>query len=582
MIVNLMGTLKGIVVGSLICPNLLFSQVFNVRGSVFAGSFPVRNASVTFVSQTDTSKKYSAVTDTLGQYGLGVIVAVRESKSVQATNLELAQNYPNPFSSSTTISYNLSKQLSVSISIYNILGQEVRAFTVGRQEAGAHGIRWDGRDNAGKRIAPGIYFCRLQTNDGRQVKKMLFGMGPAGDQAGLLYQFSPTAMGVVNCSEGAPALEMFTVKLTSTAGTRPKILSAEFPNVVVRQDTILNFEVQEAITTFSLCYVRQDSLLQPDGSFYLNWEIYLNDMKGSDPKNITNYKYNDNEPAWSPDGRYIAFRRDTLSRAHILLYDTANDTVTALVVSDTIDATIPQWAPDSRIVAYDYHVIGQQSCTHLIDVNGANDRKLDYGFPDFFYPDSYTYVYADGYNIYRSNTDGSFNEFLLDLKTVGKNYVRIDDFDPSSNKILILADPTPQITNLLVTFSINSQTTDTVSIADSAWMYVLAPKFSHDFSKIAIVEVNYADTLNRVRRISLLDSGRKTILVEVTGSDTLIDSNPLAFSLDDKHLAFAENVLQPGTMIWWKSYLCLVDLETKQITNVDSGQQPKWNPMRPH
>ncbi len=63
-----------------------------------------------------------------------------------------------------------SNQLSVSI--YNILGQNVRTIETGPRKAGSYtqakegsAIFWDGKNNNGQNVAPGLYFYQLKAGD---------------------------------------------------------------------------------------------------------------------------------------------------------------------------------------------------------------------------------------------------------------------------------------------------------------------------------------------------------------------------------------------------------------------------------
>ena len=86
----------------------------------------------------------------------------------------LDQSYPNPFNPSTTIRYALPEASNVSLVVYNLLGQQVRRLVSGVQGAGYHTAVWDGRDEAGRMAATGVYIYRLQAGAFTQVKKMLF------------------------------------------------------------------------------------------------------------------------------------------------------------------------------------------------------------------------------------------------------------------------------------------------------------------------------------------------------------------------------------------------------------------------
>lgn len=90
------------------------------------------------------------------------------------TNLQFALNgnYPNPFNPTTVISYRLAVSREVTLKIFNILGQEIRTLVHEKQNAGAHQIVWDGRNNAGESVSAGIYLYRLQSGANQSTKKM--------------------------------------------------------------------------------------------------------------------------------------------------------------------------------------------------------------------------------------------------------------------------------------------------------------------------------------------------------------------------------------------------------------------------
>ncbi|MCP4706618.1 MAG: T9SS type A sorting domain-containing protein, partial [candidate division Zixibacteria bacterium] len=89
-------------------------------------------------------------------------------------DLYLSQNYPNPFNSSTSIDLMLNSNSSVSMKIYNILGQTVFDYSSVKLVAGTHRFDWDGTMRNSSHKAPsGIYFYRLETEDYAIVKKMV-------------------------------------------------------------------------------------------------------------------------------------------------------------------------------------------------------------------------------------------------------------------------------------------------------------------------------------------------------------------------------------------------------------------------
>ncbi len=221
------------------------AQTFWVSGRISTSTEVVKNASITFTNENDTTKSYSTTTDSLGNYSIGLITSIKENTSIVPTKFELAQNYPNPFSSSTAISYKLNRQSEVNVTIYDILGREVKKFSIGEQLAGIHGVLWDGRNNFGEKVTTGIYFYRLQAGKESQVNKMVFARGSGiSNNFNFSGNFIPiTRLGKETTSKITP--EIYTIKVANTDSTNPKIEPLTITDVSIAQDTTINIYVQK-------------------------------------------------------------------------------------------------------------------------------------------------------------------------------------------------------------------------------------------------------------------------------------------------------------------------------------------------
>jgi lysophospholipase L1-like esterase len=80
----------------------------------------------------------------------------------------LMQSYPNPFNSSVTISFDLSRPSEVRLSVYDILGRAVAVLVNERKNAGSHEVKFDAA-----RLSSGMYLYRLQAGDFAQTKRCL-------------------------------------------------------------------------------------------------------------------------------------------------------------------------------------------------------------------------------------------------------------------------------------------------------------------------------------------------------------------------------------------------------------------------
>lgn len=83
-------------------------------------------------------------------------------------NLELHQNFPNPFNPVTMIRYDLPGELQVSLQIWSALGQKVRTLVDCQQKAGVYTVSFEARG-----LPSGIYFAKLVTGDYTQIRRLV-------------------------------------------------------------------------------------------------------------------------------------------------------------------------------------------------------------------------------------------------------------------------------------------------------------------------------------------------------------------------------------------------------------------------
>ncbi len=84
----------------------------------------------------------------------------------------LHQNSPNPFNPETMMQFALPEAAQVELSIYDLTGRQIRILLATQLPAGAHRVRWNGKDEAGQSSHSGIYFYTLRArlvHSGRTV-----------------------------------------------------------------------------------------------------------------------------------------------------------------------------------------------------------------------------------------------------------------------------------------------------------------------------------------------------------------------------------------------------------------------------
>jgi hypothetical protein len=102
----------------------------------------------------------------------GQTVSVAESGAAPRA-FALGSARPNPFRAATSIAFDLPRAELVRLTIYDAAGRLVRVAADGLHAAGEHQVSWDGRDRAGRRVAQGIYFARMEAGEFLATQRLL-------------------------------------------------------------------------------------------------------------------------------------------------------------------------------------------------------------------------------------------------------------------------------------------------------------------------------------------------------------------------------------------------------------------------
>lgn len=96
-----------------------------------------------------------------------------DTTGVFGTRPLVVRGFPNPFNSSHNLQVELAMASEVSIDIFNVLGQHVKTVWNGARSAGQHTFAWEGRDDRGRELSSGVYFCRIQAGDKTITRKVV-------------------------------------------------------------------------------------------------------------------------------------------------------------------------------------------------------------------------------------------------------------------------------------------------------------------------------------------------------------------------------------------------------------------------
>ena len=84
------------------------------------------------------------------------------------------QNYPNPFNPITHIDYHVAENTDVTMTIYNLMGQEiVRLLSSQNHEPGKYNIVWDATNNLGENVSAGVYLIHMSSKGFSKTRKMV-------------------------------------------------------------------------------------------------------------------------------------------------------------------------------------------------------------------------------------------------------------------------------------------------------------------------------------------------------------------------------------------------------------------------
>jgi subtilisin family serine protease len=105
-------------------------------------------------------------------YGWGILDAVNAIVHLTGTDtivsptvpegFVLSQNYPNPFNPGTRLRYELPEAASVTITVFDVLGREIKKLREANQRTGTFFVDWDGTDSNGIPVSSGVYIARLR------------------------------------------------------------------------------------------------------------------------------------------------------------------------------------------------------------------------------------------------------------------------------------------------------------------------------------------------------------------------------------------------------------------------------------
>jgi hypothetical protein len=101
------------------------------------------------------------------------LVTFNETKKDNGDLITLNKNSPNPVDNYTEIEFVLSRPLTITLTVYNLIGEPVRVLAKGQFGKGTHRVYWNACDQKGDLVPNGVYFYRLESNSGVAIKQLV-------------------------------------------------------------------------------------------------------------------------------------------------------------------------------------------------------------------------------------------------------------------------------------------------------------------------------------------------------------------------------------------------------------------------
>jgi len=145
--------------------NAYHSRVF--KGTVFVQDVPENAVRIEVKKDTPVT-----IDITLNNSDATVRIAGNADNKIPSS-FGLSQNFPNPFNQQTVFVYRVPVACTVTLDIYNTLGQHITTLIDEEKQPGEYRIIWYGKDHTGKDVPSGLYFYKLNSGNFSDVKKMI-------------------------------------------------------------------------------------------------------------------------------------------------------------------------------------------------------------------------------------------------------------------------------------------------------------------------------------------------------------------------------------------------------------------------
>ena len=178
------------------------------------------------------------------------------------------------------------------------------------------------------------------------------------------------------------------ITLSEGHSTTASAVVREAGGVVISGASVTWTVDDSAVATVSSDGRRVAMVLSKNGSP----DVYVSDIDGNNPRQLTKTKEDESSPTWSPDGRSICYVSREGGRAALYLIGTDGSGKRRLTTTGAINCTEPDWSPDGKTIVFTANMSGFQICT--VPATGGAATTLVSGEDPSWAPNSRTVVFT--------------------------------------------------------------------------------------------------------------------------------------------------------------------------------------------
>ncbi len=151
--------------------NFTVEYKFLINDTYECDGFPNRSLTLDDLNYSSSVPQVPPVA--IWDYCSEIVTGVPVDGPRPKVTLHLAQNYPNPFAARTSIEFRAEQAGHATLSVFDVVGRKVRTLVDGQVGEGLHIVNWNGRDDMGREVTPGVYFYTVTVGNERATRRMV-------------------------------------------------------------------------------------------------------------------------------------------------------------------------------------------------------------------------------------------------------------------------------------------------------------------------------------------------------------------------------------------------------------------------